>query len=111
MDQRCEPRFVADQSVTITALGENQFRQTAKVRNASGGGLGLVVKMEISPGTALRIEWEDALVLGEVMFCRPLENGYFVGVQLEQMLRGLSELRRRFRAFREETEEDRIETP
>jgi hypothetical protein len=111
MDQRCEPRFAADQSVTITALGENQFRQTAKVRNASGSGLGLVVETEISPGTALRIEWEDAFVLGEVMYCRPMENGHFVGVQLEQMLHGLSDLRRRFRAFREETWNHRIETP
>jgi hypothetical protein len=111
MDQRSEPRFAADQSVTITTLGERRFQQTAKVRNASGSGLGLVVETEISPGTAVRIEWEDTLLLGEAMYCRRMASGHFVGVQLEQMLRGLSELRECFREFREEPGERPIETP
>jgi hypothetical protein len=108
MDQRSDPRFAVDRSVTITTLGENQVRQAAQIKNASGSGLGLLVEKAIPPGTALRIEWEDAIVLGEAMYCRPMEKGHFVGVQLEQMLRGLGELRQRFRAFRDENDEHGI---
>ena len=108
MDKRCEPRFAVDQVITITSLGEHPFRQPGKVRNSSGSGLGLVVETRIAAGTALRIEWEDALVLGEAMYCRPLENGHFVGVQLEQMLCDLSKLRQCFRAFSGQAAEECI---
>ena len=108
MDKRREPRFAAEQCVTIVTLGERQFRQTAVIRNASGTGLGLFVKTAIASGTVLRIELEDAIVLGEVMYCRPAENGHFAGVQLEQVLRGLGELHRCLREFREEAEEDPV---
>ncbi|MDR3698008.1 MAG: hypothetical protein P4L56_00150 [Candidatus Sulfopaludibacter sp.] len=108
MDKRREPRFAAEQCVTIVTLGERQLRQTAIVRNASGTGLGLFVKTEIGSGTVLRIELEDAIVLGEAMYCRAMESGYFVGVQLEQVLRGLGELHRCFREFREEEKEDPV---
>ena len=110
MDKRCKPRFSVEQIVAITSLGEHRLQQTGKVRNSSGSGLGLVVDTEIAAGTALRIEWDDAMVLGEVMYCRRVEAGYFVGVHLEQMLRDLSKLRHYFRAISEEPEEDRIET-
>ena len=99
MEQRCEARLPDDRSLTITILGEREFRHAARVKNASGSGLGLLVGTRVAPGTALRIELEDELLLGEVMYCRPMEGGYFIGVQLEQMLRGLREMRERFREF------------
>jgi hypothetical protein len=110
MDKRREPRFAAEQRVTIVTLGERQFRQMAVIRNASGTGLGLFVKTEIPAGSVLRIELEDAIILGEAMYSRPMEDGQFVGVQLEQVLRGLGELHRRFGEFREEVETDPRET-
>ncbi len=109
MDKRRETRFAAEQCVTIVTLGERQFRQTAVIRNASGTGLGLFVKTEIPSGKVLRIELEDAIFLGEVMYCRPMEDGHFAGVQLEQVLRGLGELEHCFREFREEAEEERVD--
>ncbi len=101
MEQRCEARLPDDRSLTITLLGERESRHAARVKNASGSGLGLLVATCVAPGTALRIELEDELLLGEVMYCRPMEEGYFIGVQLEQMLRGLREMRERFREFYE----------
>ncbi len=83
----------------ITILGDREVRQTGRVRNASGSGLGLLVPEPIAPGTALRLEVDDDLLLGEVMYCRPQKDGCFVGVQLEQILRGLSGLRNQFRDF------------
>jgi hypothetical protein len=110
MDKRREDRFEVDQEVSIATLGEHSCRQTARVRNASGSGLGLLVGTEVTPGMAVRIELEDAILLGEAMYCRPLAKGYFVGIQIEQVLRGINELRRRFQSFEDEAESSHCET-
>jgi hypothetical protein len=102
MDKRSEPRCAVDETVAITTLGSSSFRQRGWVKNVSANGLGVLVKTEIPAGTAVRVDCEDAILLGEAMFCRSMEEGYFVGVQLEQILKGLSELHRQFREFREE---------
>ena len=41
MNQRCEPRLEADQSVWITLFGEPDIRLPARVKNVSTRGLGL----------------------------------------------------------------------
>jgi hypothetical protein len=110
MDKRCEPRFATDQTIAITTLGDCRVRQTARVKNCSGSGLGLVVPVAISAGILVRIELEDSILLGEAMYSRPLPDGYFVGVQLEQAISGLRELRCQAQAYREESEEDPVPT-
>jgi hypothetical protein len=45
-------------------------------------------------GTALKIEVDDCLFLGEVIYCREDEASFYVGVELEQALYGLRELAR-----------------
>lgn len=99
MEQRREPRFEADQAVVVTILGEQPTRLEARVRNASGKGLGLFMSRMIHPGAAIRIEIEDAIVLGESIYCRKEPDGYFIGVELDQVLVGLTELGRRLSAF------------
>ncbi|HWD00137.1 MAG TPA: PilZ domain-containing protein [Candidatus Sulfopaludibacter sp.] len=110
MDKRCEPRFATDQSVTITTLGNQRFQQSGLVRNFSETGLGLLVQTEIPAGMAVRIELEDSILLGEVMYSRPLEKGFFAGVHLEQILSGLRELQRIKRRFQEATQEVPVTT-
>jgi hypothetical protein len=69
-----------------------------------------VVPVAISAGILVRIELEDSILLGEAMYSRPLPDGYFVGVQLEQAISGLRELRCQAQAYREESEEDPVPT-
>ncbi len=99
MDQRREPRFQIDQTVIVTVLSEQPIRMRGRVRNASGRGLGLVVPRPVEPGAAIRIEIDDSLVLGEAIYCRDEESGHFIGVELDQVLVGLTELGRRLSAF------------
>jgi len=94
MDQRREPRFEADQPVIVTVLTEPETRLQARVKNASGRGLGLVTEVGIPPGAAIRIEIDDSMVLGEAIYCRPDPGGHFVGIELDQVLVGLTELGR-----------------
>jgi hypothetical protein len=99
MDQRREPRFEADQPVTVTVLSAPPARMNACVRNASGRGLGLFTSAPVPPGAAIRIEFDDNLVLGEAIYCRAEQEGHFVGVELDQVLVGLTELGRNLAAF------------
>lgn len=96
MDNRCEPRFTADQNISITVLSACPSRMNARVRNASGRGLGLLLPAAIPPGTAIRIDLDDAIILGEVIYCCADGDGYFMGIHLEQMLRDLADLDRSF---------------
>jgi hypothetical protein len=99
MDKRREPRFEADQPVVVTVLSEPQTRMDARVKNASGRGLGLVTPSPVPPGAAVRIEIDDAIVLGESIYCRHDREGHFIGVELDQVLVGLTELGRNLSAF------------
>jgi hypothetical protein len=99
MDQRREPRFQTDQSVVLTVLNGHSVRISGRVKDASSRGLGLRTEAPVEPGAAVRIEADDAILLGEAIFCRSDLDGHFVGVELDQMLVGLTELSRALSDF------------
>jgi hypothetical protein len=99
MNQRCEPRLEADQSVCITLFGEPDIRLAARVKNVSTRGVGLELEGPVAIGSPVKIEIEDCLFLGEVIYCRQDETSFFVGLELEQALYGLTELARALGAF------------
>ena len=99
MEQRREPRFAIQQRVPVTLLGEPDVRRSARIQNVSGRGLGLFMREAVPPGTALQIELENEIVLGEVIYCRREAEGYFLGVELDQVLSGLAELAARLEEF------------
>jgi len=99
MNQRFEPRLETDQSVWITLFGEPDIRLPARVKNVSTRGIGLELEGPVAIGSPVKIELDDCLFLGEVIYCRQDEASFFVGVELEQALCGLSELARALGAF------------
>jgi hypothetical protein len=100
MEQRRETRFTANQVVPVTILGDPEIHRTGIVKNASGRGLGLEMAFPVGIGAALKIHLPDAILLGEAMYCRGQNGSYFVGVEMEHALFGLSELSEAFAAFR-----------
>ena len=101
MNQRREMRFQANESVAITVLGEADIRFRGHMKNVSGRGIGLETEIPVVVGTAIKIELEDSLLLGEVIFCRQDEASFYVGVELEHALNGLAELSRIVSGFEE----------
>jgi hypothetical protein len=104
MNQRRDLRFEANQSVWITLFGEPDIRLPARVKNVSVRGIGLILQGPVAVGTALKLEVDDCLILGEVIYCRQVdatcdEASFYVGVELEQALRGLKDLADTLRAF------------
>jgi hypothetical protein len=101
MELRREPRFEADQDVEITLLGTQESTFTARVVNASGRGLALEIDEPVPAGTALRIRFEDSVILAEAVYCRSGPGAYLIGVELDQMLCGLTELGKKLQEFAE----------
>jgi hypothetical protein len=99
MNQRREPRFVTDQSVVVTVLGDHEMQHIAKIRNASGRGLSIEIPSPVPPGAAIKIESQDSILLGEAVYCKGGQGPYLVGVELDQVLCGLTELGRRLQEF------------
>jgi hypothetical protein len=63
-----------------------------RIKNVSVRGVGLELRCRIAAGAAIRIDLKDALLLGEVIFCREDTESYYAGVELEHALFGLREL-------------------
>jgi hypothetical protein len=105
MEQRRDPRVPIEKAVNVTVLGEPETRLTAVVKNTSGRGLGLISSATIAPGAAVKIEIGDAIFLGEAMYSKALEEGgYFLGIELTQVLSGLAALSRMAEEFSAELE-------
>src|SRR5208337_4302471 len=96
--------------------GKDTRTESAIVRNASSRGLAISLPNPIAPCTALQIEFEDGFVLGEAVYCRGESDGYLVGVELDQVLCGLSALGRKLQEFADSrrirmADGARLETP
>ena len=61
-------------------------------------------------GKALKISLEDSLLLGEVIYCRPQNGGWYAGIELEHALIGLAELAKALQPFAEELGGERPNT-
>ena len=65
--------------------------------------MGLAMANPVPIGTAVKIECDDSILLGEALYCRDDGGTFFVGVELEHALYGLVELGRILREFAEES--------
>ena len=94
MDNRRESRFRADEPVRVTVLDGSERHIAGTVADFSGRGLGVRLQERVMPGTALKIECDDSLLLGDVVYCEPRQGGYAAGVKLQHALYHVSDLAR-----------------
>jgi hypothetical protein len=101
MNQRREIRYPLDHVVTVTVFGTPDLHLQCRIHNASGRGIALEVADPLASGTPLKITLEDAILLGEVIYCRAHGEKWVAGVELEHALCGLAELAAALRGFNE----------
>jgi len=65
-----------------------------EVAGFAGAAMQLWVDGRLDPGTAIKVEWEDTLVLGEVFSCQPSNGRCAVGVRLEHSVLHTADLAR-----------------
>jgi hypothetical protein len=54
--------------------------------------MGLLIASRVSVGAAVKVEWSNTLLLGEVIYCRPEGEGYAIGLELKHALYNTAEL-------------------
>ena len=102
MENRRVDRVPVEKPITLTILGDPEIRLVANVKNASPRGIGIVTSESLPAGAAVKIEIGDSIFLGEVMYCRPLDQDFFAGIELTQVLTGLAALSRLAQEFHEQ---------
>ena len=113
MERRKEPRLKIKQDVTITVLGQIVApTMQATVLDISGNGMRLRVPAKISPGTGIKIDSKNALVLAEVGRCVQEGRSCVVAVTLLHTLSVFKDLEVPNRAlFGEEYNRSEVESP
>lgn len=77
-----------------------------QVIDSSQHGMALQLPSPVPPGSAIKVECGDALVLGEVSYCNPDHGSYRAGLVVKHRLAGLAELHRLNRSLRDSVTTD-----
>jgi hypothetical protein len=99
MDRRRHPRFPVNTPLRLTALIDEELSIAARLEELSGSGARVVSPVAIPPGTPVKLDLPDVLLLGECVHCQPDNGSYSLGVHLEHSLGCLGELRRLMNAL------------
>src|SRR6266851_2835498 len=108
MELRSLPRLEADEPVHVTVLGECETELLGRVTDYTAQGIGLVIDARVSVGTAVKVEWSNTLLLGEVCYCRPAGKGFAIGLQLEHALYNTIELARLAKRLLDESAQEEV---
>jgi hypothetical protein len=92
-ENRSEIRLGYEQEVTIRELGGGRSVR-ATLQDLSGRGAGLVAVEAMEVNTAVRVEYGDRMLLGEVCYCVAEGERYRLGLQLRHSLAHLADLAR-----------------
>jgi|GEM_PF-816741 len=93
-DRRSHPRFAQNDIVRLTLLSEDGRTIDARIIDASVSGIRLESPLSISAGSLIKVEWQDTLLLGEVLYSQSAGSSTVLGIELTRALYGMSELRR-----------------
>ena len=92
LDQRETERHPLSLPASVSVAGSPNEVYQGEIRNVSGGGTQLVLDRPVTLASLLRVEYDDNLLLGEVIYCQQERSGYLVGIRIEHGLFGLKAL-------------------
>jgi hypothetical protein len=94
MERRREPRVKSYQKVVVTALTQDGTCFEANVVELSSRGMRVRLDSAIPVNTPVKVEAAGQwMALGEVCYCQRDVWHFVVGLQIDQVLSGLQELR------------------
>jgi PilZ domain len=91
-DQRQSQRHDLSQSAVVTMLGTTTQVLQGEIRNVSKGGTQLHLGQPLGIGSLLRVDYDNNLLLGEVVYCQQVQTGWIAGLRIEHTLSGLTAL-------------------
>ncbi len=91
-DQRQTQRHQVSQSAIVSVLGTASQVLQGEIRNVSKGGTQLQLDQPLASGSLVKVEYNNSLLLGEVVYCQQEQAGWVVGLRIEHTLSGLAAL-------------------
>ena len=80
---------------SITLLAETgDIRLPARIAERDGRRLTLILDRAVERDAAIRIDVEDQVLLGEVLWCARMEDGFSADIELDQAITSLHDLSR-----------------
>jgi hypothetical protein len=98
-DQRQAERRQISHPAIVSIAGTPNLVLHAMIRNVSAGGTQIRLDQALPSSTLVKIEYNDNLLLGEVIYCQPEQSGWLVGVKIEHGLFELAALATAMQAF------------
>jgi hypothetical protein len=94
IERRRDTRYPTNDPAEVEIFSQAFLREGSLILDVSRSGLRVHLKTETAKGTRLKIRLvkTDLFIFGEVRYCRPVEDGFHVGVWIEHMFNAREEL-------------------
>jgi len=93
-DQRQAERHQVRLSAIVSVIGTSAPVIRCEIQNISEKGVQIWADQPLHYASLVRIEYDDSLILGEVVYCKPEQAGWLAGIHAEHALFGLTALAR-----------------
>jgi hypothetical protein len=93
-DQRQAQRHQIRQSAIVSVFGTASLVLHGEIRNLSEGGAQIWLDQPVRYASLVRVDYNDNLLLGEVVYCQREQAGWLMGIRVEHALHGLTALAR-----------------
>jgi hypothetical protein len=88
-DRRTESRFRVDSPAIITTLLQPHSNATCRLIDVSKNGMRLATAEPFCVGDRVKIQFQDSLVLGEVLRCSAENKDFVLGISIENAFFGV----------------------
>ena len=93
-DQRQAQRHQLSQSAIVSVFGTPSLVLHGEILNLSEGGTQIRLDQPLCYASLVRVDYNDNLLLGEVVYCQREQAGWLVGIRVEHALHRLTALAR-----------------
>lgn len=98
-DQRKEQRHAVGHPAILSLVETPGLTLSGEIRDVSIGGTQIRLDQPVAPFTLVRIEYDDSLILGEIVYCLQDQSKWIMGIRAEHRLFGLTALAHSMQRF------------
>jgi len=92
VERRKQTRINLETNLTIEILGDHPSKVTGLMVDVSSDGMRFLSPVDVAPGTAIRVDRDGGMILGEVCYTEPHGEQFHLGILFRQVLANLRDL-------------------
>lgn len=92
MERRKQARINLETNLTIDVLGDHPAKIEGLMVDVSTDGMRFLSPVDVAPGTAIRVDRDGGMILGEVCYTEPHGEQFHLGILFRQVLSNLRDL-------------------